>query len=128
MTLSAASGTAAGNSSISVVATAGPTVFSSPFTLQAVQALILIQGNAFSPSSLTVAAGTRVYWLNLDASGGGDVNSQPHDVTASDGSFTSGTANLQQYAVYSFTFTKAGTFKYTSSAQPSMTGQITVTG
>lgn len=128
MTLAAGSGVAPSNATINVQATAGSTVFTSQFTLQAVQALVIIQGNAFNPSSLTVKSGTTVYWLNLDASGGGDVNSQPHDVTAADGSFSSGNANLQQYAVYSHTFTAAGTYQYKSSAQPSMTGQIVVAG
>ncbi len=128
VTLSAATGAAVQNATVNVQATAGSKVYTSPFSLQSVQALVLIQGNAFKPSSLTVPVGTKVYWLNLDASGGGDINSQPHDVTALDGSFSSGTANLQQYSIYTFTFTKAGTFKYDSSAQPTMTGQVVVTG
>ena len=128
LTISAASGATLGNSTVSVQATAGSSVFTQQFSLQSVQALVLIQGNAFTPNSLTIAAGTRVYWLNLDASGGGDVNAVAHDVTALDGSFSSGTSNLQQYSTYSFTFAKAGTFKYDSSAQTSMTGQIVVTG
>ena len=128
MTLSAASGAAQGNSTLNVVATAGSSTFSSPMSLQSVPALVLIQGNAFTPSSLTVAAGTRVYWINLDANGGGDVNAAGHDVTATDGSFSSGTGNLHQYDIYSFTLTKAGTYKYQSAAQPTMTGQIIVTG
>jgi len=127
LTLSAASGTPAGNSTVSLQATSGSSVFSSQFSLQDVQALVLIQGNAFLPNSVTVAAGTTVYWLNLDAGGGGDVNSAGHDVTALDGSFSSGNGNLSQYSVYSFTFAKAGTFKYQSAAQPSMTGQVVVT-
>jgi plastocyanin len=110
------------------LATSGSTVYTQQFPLQSVKALVLIQGNAFIPGTLTVAAGTKVYWLNLDASGGGDVNSVAHDVTALDGSFSSGSGNLQQYSIYSFTFAKAGTFKYDSSVQPSMTGQIVVTG
>jgi plastocyanin len=69
-----------------------------------------------------------VYWLNLDAAGGGDVNAVGHDVTALDGSFSSGNGNLHQYDIYGFTFTKPGTFKYQSAAQPSMTGQVVVTG
>ena len=128
MTLSAVTGAAQGNSTVNVVATAGSSVFTLALPLQSVGALVLIQGNAFVPSSVTVASGTKVYWLNLDANGGGDVNSAGHDVTATDGSFTSGTGNLHQYDVYSFTFTKAGTFKYQSAAQPTMTGQVVVTG
>jgi plastocyanin len=45
-----------------------------------------------------------------------------------DGSFSSGNGNLHQYDIYSFTLTKPGTFKYQSAAQPSMTGQVVVTG
>ncbi len=128
MTLSAASGATQGNSTVTLQATAGSSVFSSQFSLQSVQGLVLIQGNAFTPNSVTVAAGTKVYWLNLDAVGGGDVNAVAHDVTAADGSFSSGKGNLQQYDIYSFTFAKAGTYNYLSSTQPSMTGQVVVTG
>jgi plastocyanin len=128
MTLSAASGAAVTNSTITVQATSGSSVFTSQLQLASVSALVLIQGNAFVPSSLTVASGTKVYWVNLDAAGGGDVNAVGHDVTALDGSFSSGNGNLHQYDVFSFTFTKPGTFKYQSAAQPSMTGQIVVTG
>jgi plastocyanin len=128
MTLSATNGAAQGNSTMNVIATAGSTVFTSPLSLQSVPALVLIQGNAFNPSSLTVSVGTKVYWINLDANGGGDVNAAGHDVTATDGSFSSGTGNLHQYDTYSFTFTKAGTSKYQSAAQPTMTGQIVVSG
>jgi plastocyanin len=128
MTLSASSGAAVGNSTITVQATSGSTVFTSQLPLASVAALVLIQGNAFVPSSLTVASGTKVYWLNLDAAGGGDVNAVGHDVTALDGSFSSGNGNLHQYDTFSFTFTKAGTFRYQSAAQPGMTGQISVTG
>ena len=128
MTLSASSGAAVGNSTISVQATSGSTVFTSQLPLASVAAMVLIQGNAFVPSSLTVPSGTKVYWLNLDAAGGGDVNAVGHDVTALDGSFSSGNGNLHQYDTFSFTFTKAGTFRYQSAAQPGMTGQIAVTG
>jgi plastocyanin len=128
MTLSAAVGAAVGDSTITVQAAAGSSVFTSQLQLSSVPALVLIQGNAFTPSSATVPAGTKVYWLNLDAAGGGDVNAVGHDVSALDGSFSSGNGNLHQYDVFSFTFTKAGTFKYQSAAQPSMTGQIVVSG
>jgi len=128
MTLSAASGAAVGNSTITVQAASGSSVFTSQLSLASVSALVLIQGNAFVPSSLTVPAGTKVYWLNLDAAGGGDVNAVGHDVTALDGSFSSGNGNLHQYDIFSSTFTAPGTFKYKSAAQPSMTGQIVVTG
>ena len=128
MTLSAAAGAAVGDSSITVQASAGSSVFTSQLSLSSVAALVLIQGNAFVPSSVTVPANTKVYWLNLDANGGGDVNALGHDVTASDGSFSSGNGNLHQYDIFSFTFTKPGTVTYKSAAQPSMAGQVVVTG
>jgi plastocyanin len=128
MTLNAASGATVGNATVNVLATAGTSVFTQPFALMSVQALVLIEGNAFVPNSLTVASGTTVYWINLDA-GGGETGglSGGHDVTALDGSFSSGTGNLVQYGMYSHTFTTAGTVKYQSAAQ-AFTAQIIVTG
>jgi plastocyanin len=129
LTLSATSGAAVVNSTVKVQATNGPSVFTQQFSLYSVQALVLIQGNAFAPSSLTVATGAKVYWLNLDAAGGGDVASDTHDVTALDKSFSSGTGNLVQYDIYGHVFTNAGTVQYESAAQgSSMTGQVVVTG
>jgi len=127
MTLSAASGATVGNATVNVLATAGSSVFTQPFNLMSVQALVLIQGNAFVPNSVTVKTGTTVYWINLDA-GGGEAGGAGggHDVTASDGSFSSGTGNLSQYSMYSHTFTTVGTVKYASAAQ-SFTGQVVVT-
>ena len=128
MTLNAASGATVGNATVNVLATAGTSVFTQPFALMSVQALVLIEGNAFVPNSITVASGTTVYWINLDA-GGGETGglSGGHDVTALDGSFSSGTGNLVQYGMYSHTFTTAGTVKYQSAAQ-AFTAQIIVTG
>jgi plastocyanin len=128
MTLSAASGAAVVNSTVSVQATAGSSVFSQPFTLMSVQALVLIQGNAFVPNSLTVTAGTKVYWLDLDATGGEVGVNGGHDVTALDNSFSSGNGDLTQYSIYGHAFTTAGTVKYESAAQPTMTAQIVVSG
>lgn len=128
ITLSAASGAAVVNSTVTVQAKAGSSVFSQPFPIMSVQALVLIQGNAFKPNSLTVAAGTKVYWLDLDATGGEVGVVTGHDVTALDHSFSSGTGNLLQYSIYGHTFATAGTVPYESAAQPSMTGQVVVTG
>lgn len=128
MTLSASSGADVVNGTMNVVATAGSSVYTSQFSLQSVQALVVIQGNAFHPNSVTVPVGTKVYWLNLDASSSPDLGPNMHDVTALDNSFTSGKGSLGQYDVYSHTFTSAGTVQYQSAAQPTMTGQVVVTG
>ncbi|HUI00291.1 MAG TPA: hypothetical protein VLX56_01530 [Nitrososphaerales archaeon] len=128
MTLSAAAGATVVNTTIGISATAGSSVFSAQVSLMSVQALVLIQGNAFIPNSLTVASGTKVYWLNLDPSSSPDLGPDMHDVTALDSSFSSGNGNLGQYDIFSHVFSAAGTVKYESQAQPSMTAQITVTG
>jgi plastocyanin len=129
ITLSAASGATIANASSSIVATAGSSVYKQQFPVQSVGGLVIIQGNQFTPSSLTVSSGTKVYWLDLDAVGseasGGAVG---HDVTAINGLFSSGKGNLVQYDEYGYMFTTSGTVSYESQAQPSMTGQIIVTG
>ena len=98
---------------MNVQATAGSSVYTQSFPIMSVPALVLIQGNAFTPNSLTVAAGTTVYWIDLDSTNteaqGGVTG---HDVTAVDGSFSSGTGNLLQYDTYSHTFTTPGTVPY----------------
>ncbi|HEV2389116.1 MAG TPA: hypothetical protein VGS04_00165, partial [Nitrososphaerales archaeon] len=117
MTLTAASGAAVSNSSMTVMATAGSSSFTQPFSIMSVQALVFIQGNTFKPSSLSVAAGTKVYWLNLDPSVSPDLGPDMHDVTAVDHSFSSGTGTLGQYSIYSHTFATAGTVSYESAQQ-----------
>ncbi len=71
----------------------------------------------FSPSGLTVSAGSTVTWTNSGAA--------PHTVTAVDGSSDSGF--LFSGAGYSKTFPTAGTFGYFCTLHPDMTGTITVT-
>ena len=72
---------------------------------------------AFSPSSLSVQAGTRVTFTNHDA--------PTHTFTANGGLFDSGDVASGQS--YSFTFTKAGSYAYHCQIHSSMTGTITVT-
>lgn len=128
MTLTAATGATVANATMSLVATSGSSVFSDPTPMMSVSALVLIQGNAFHPSSLTVAAGTKVYWFNLDPSSSPDLGPDMHDVTALDHSFSSGTGDLGQYDIYGHTFTAAGTVQYESAQQGSgMAGSVTVT-
>ncbi len=58
--------------------------------------------NAFSPRIVRIPVGGRIEWSNEGRS--------PHDVTADDGSFESGT--LQPGAGYAFTFDEAGAYPY----------------
>lgn len=75
-----------------------------------------IKGFAFGPASLTVSAGDTVTWSNNDA--------VAHTVTASDGSFDSGTVAPGE--TFTFTFPAAGSFDYVCSFHPNMTGTVVV--
>jgi plastocyanin len=77
---------------------------------------VAIQNFAFNPASLTVKAGTKVTWKNLD--------STAHHVVSNTGAFDSGILNNGMS--YSFTFNKAGSYPYHCSIHPSMTGTIVV--
>ena len=77
---------------------------------------VQIQGNAFNPAQVQVTVGAIVAWTNLD--------STAHSVTATDGSFDSG--SLDQGEEWVHAFDTAGTFAYTSSSDPSMQGTVVV--
>jgi plastocyanin len=80
--------------------------------------LVDISNNAFSPSALTVPAGSTVTWKNDDP--------YAHTVTMQGtNGFDSG--NLGSGKSFSETFTAPGTYAYYCSIHPSMTGTITVT-
>jgi plastocyanin len=73
---------------------------------------------AFTPSSLDVAAGTTVTWLNDGAA--------LHTVTASDGSWDSGL--IASGRTFSRRFGTPGTYLYLCFLHPSMTGVVRVSG
>lgn len=76
---------------------------------------------AFSPTSLTIKAGTTVTWTNK--------TSAPHTVTSDDGkSFDSGASNpiAAQSGTFSFTFKTPGTFAYHCTFHPFMKATIIV--
>jgi plastocyanin len=75
-----------------------------------------IEGFAFNPGNIEVAAGTTVTWTNND--------STAHTVTADDGSFQSG--RLEQGDTFSYTFDTAGTFSYHCEYHANMTATVTV--
>jgi len=89
-------------------ATAGPAVATTT---------VAIRNFAFSPPDITVPVGATVTWTNNDI--------EQHTVTADDKSFDSDTVNNGKG--YTFTFSKAGTFKYTCLIHPDMIGQVIVT-
>jgi plastocyanin len=70
----------------------------------------------YSPTTRKVAAGTWVTWSND--------GQDPHTVTADDGSFDSG--NLDPSEGFSWFFDQPGTFTYSCTLHPWMTGKIVV--
>lgn len=76
---------------------------------------------AFSPTTLTIKAGTTVVWKN--------VTSVAHTVTSDDGkSFDSGSSNpiTPQSGTYSFKFATPGTYAYHCTFHPFMKATIIV--
>jgi plastocyanin len=77
---------------------------------------VFIQGMAFSPSTISVSAGTTITWTNKDAIS--------HTVTSDTGLFDSGT--ISSNSTYSYTFMTAGTFTYHCKIHPTMVATVTV--
>jgi plastocyanin len=77
---------------------------------------VVMKNFDFAPMALTVTAGTTVTWRNADG--------EPHTVVSADGLFRS--AALDSNESFTFTFAKAGTFKYVCSIHPRMVGTIIV--
>jgi plastocyanin len=78
---------------------------------------VSIDNFTFSPSVITVHAGTTVTWVNHD-----DV---PHTVTANDKGFASKTLDTDDR--FSHVFTAPGTYPYYCAVHKHMTGQVIVT-
>ena len=78
---------------------------------------ITIDNFSFGEAVATVPVGTRVTWVNHD-----DI---PHTVTSEDLT-TFRSKPLDTDDTFSFTFDKAGTYKYFCSIHPKMTAQIVV--
>jgi plastocyanin len=77
---------------------------------------VFIQGMAFDPGTITVAANTTITWTNKDG--------VAHTVTSNTGLFDSGTINPN--ATYSHLFATAGTYPYHCTIHPSMTASVVV--
>ena len=78
--------------------------------------LVTIKDFAFVPSTLSIPVGGSVTFKNLDQAA--------HTATDSNGAFDSG--NLDTGKSYTFTFKKAGTYKYVCTYHPSMRATIVV--
>jgi plastocyanin len=98
-------GSAAGSSTVTKGGSAGPGTNE-----------VWIQGMAYSPSTITVTAGTTITWTNKDG--------VAHTVTSSTGLFDSGSIGTN--GTYSRTFTTTGTFQYYCIIHPSMVASVVV--
>jgi plastocyanin len=78
---------------------------------------VTIKDFAFSPTPLTVKAGTKVTWDNTDE--------EPHTVVSVDGQTFKSPA-LDTDDKFSFTFNTPGTYKYFCSVHPRMVGTVVV--
>lgn len=87
-----------------------------PTTTQKTANQVSISNFAFTPSTLTVSAGTTVRFTNND--------SVTHDIVANNNSFNSG--HLAPGSSFTHTFTQAGTYQYHCSIHPTMRGTIVV--
>jgi plastocyanin len=71
----------------------------------------------FSPTVITVPAGTQITWLNQD--------DDAHDIVADAGGFRS--TPLDTGDSYAFTFSHPGTYGYHCGLHPHMVGKVVVT-
>ena len=78
---------------------------------------VMIQGFAFSPAELEVAAGDTVSFTNAD--------NAPYTATAMDGSFDTGRLNGGESGT--ITVAEAGTHEFKCNFHPAMRGTITAT-
>lgn len=79
---------------------------------------VKIDNFSFSPTTLTVASGTTVTWINRD-----DI---PHTVVSTDDAKTFKSKVLDTDEKFSFTFAKPGTYPYFCSIHPKMVGKVVV--
>jgi plastocyanin len=83
---------------------------------QAAEVKIDIVDYKFKPDPVTVKAGTKITWSQLDVA--------PHNVVAKDGSFES--PIMDKGESWSYIFTKAGVYDYWCTIHPEMLGKVAV--
>jgi len=85
-------------------------------TAAATPTVVEIHNMKFNPPTLSIAAGTKVTWVNEDSS--------PHTVTDKGKVFRS--AGLDTKDSFSYTFESPGEFTYFCTIHPMMVGKIVV--
>jgi plastocyanin len=133
LTLTASSTLASGNYTIGVKGVSGANSQSASFSLDVVQYRVVMTQNTFFPGVLNVTVGSTVYWQNFDGPAGGcgaaSTGTGQHNVvfTTLQGANSS---TINQFQIYKYTFTTAGSYFYYSSLDTDhlMNGTINVAG
>ncbi|QSE88973.1 cupredoxin domain-containing protein [Rhodococcus pseudokoreensis] len=82
--------------------------------------VVQVANMAYAPSTITVRAGDTVTW-NFDDRG------VTHDVVGVGAAKSVLRSRLMQTGTFTYTFTEPGTYEYTCSLHPDMTGTVVVT-
>jgi plastocyanin len=132
LTITASSTVATGNYTVGVKAVSGANSQSASFNLEVVQDRVVMTQNEFFPGVLNVTVGSTVYWQNFDGPAGGcgvATGTGQHNVvfTTLQGANSS---TVNQFQIYKYTFTTAGSYFYYSSLDTGqlMNGTINVAG
>ena len=79
---------------------------------------IVIENFAFAPANLTVAAGTKIVWINHDE--------EPHTIKSADTAVAFKSPALDTGDRFTFVFDRPGTYKYFCTIHSHMVGTITI--
>ena len=83
--------------------------------------VVAIENFTFIPAQVTIGSGARVTWINCD------VGNEDHTSTADQGAWDSSLLTAgPPSALFTFTFTSAGTFSYHCTPHPTMQGSVVV--
>ena len=100
--------------------TATPTTSVSPVAASAASTnTVSLQNFAFVPAAITVKAGTKVTWTNMDAAN--------HSVVSDMAGMGPESALFARDTSYSYVFSTPGTYTYHCMPHPYMHGSVTVT-
>jgi plastocyanin len=94
-----------------------PTATDAPLPAPVATTSVKIANFAFGPAAITVPVGSVVTWTNADV--------EQHTATAGDRTFNSDI--IANEKSYSFTFSKAGIYRYVCLIHPNMVGEVVVT-
>jgi plastocyanin len=130
VTLSADSGIKPGNYNATITAHVNSQSFSQMFPIDVVQALVVMDHEAFIPSNITVPEGTTIVWMNIDTEIG-CCDPGFHTVTFLSSDNTTipnmGSPVLHRFDVWSYEFSNEGVYHYYCIIHPSMQGYVNVT-